>query len=460
MLFERLASRVLGNDQSLRAHAEVIAANELGQAGLWPYAISGDLPILLVRVLGDDDLPLVRQVLQAQDYWRLKGLRADVVIINEHPVSYLDEVQAQLTALLDSGPWSTWQQRPGGAYLLRADRMGRAERVLIEAVAEVVLRGDRGDLRTQLARPDARQQAIETFVPTASPRGDVATATIDNPSMTFSNGLGGFTDEGKTYAIVLDGAEETPMPWVNVIANPRFGTVVTASGAALTWSDNSRENRLTPFANDPISDPTAEALYIRDDETGESWSPTPGPLPRRATGRYVVRHMAGLTQFSTVAYGIEHELQIFVDADDPVKFSLLTLTNHGPAARPLSVFAYNEWMLGPPREGVQAHVVTEIDQEIRHDLREKRVQPGVRPPPGLFVCERRTVFGDRGSASLYRPQRRSVTARRARPHGPVGRRRRDAGSLCRSAHPVCIEAGRAPATAFPARRRHRSPSRR
>jgi cyclic beta-1,2-glucan synthetase len=300
-------------------------------------------------------------VLQAQDYWRLKGLRADVVIVNEHPVSYLDEVQAQLTALLDSGPWSTWQQRPGGAYLLRADRMGRAERVLIEAVAEVVLRGDRGDLRTQLARPDARQQAIAAFLPTVSPRGDVATTAVVDPSMTFSNGLGGFTDEGKTYAIVLDGAEETPMPWVNVIANPHFGTVVTASGAAHTWSDNSRENRLTPFANDPISDPTAEALYIRDDETGESWSPTPGPLPRRATGRCVVRHMAGLTQFSTVAYGIAHELQVFVDADDPVKFSLLTLTNLGTAARPLSVFVYNEWMLGPPREGVQAHVVTEID---------------------------------------------------------------------------------------------------
>ncbi len=155
MLFERLASRVLGTDGSLRARPDAIASNELGQPGLWPHAISGDLPILLVRVVGDDAMPLVRQVLQAQEYWRLKGLSADVVIVNEHPVSYLDEMQAQLTAVLDDGPWSTWQHRPGGAYLLRADRMGRAERVLLEAVARAILRGDDGDLRTQLDRPDA-----------------------------------------------------------------------------------------------------------------------------------------------------------------------------------------------------------------------------------------------------------------------------------------------------------------
>ena len=172
MLFERLASRVLGTDGSLRAQRRRRSPpNELGQAGLWPHGISGDLPILLVRVVGDDDVPLVRQVLQAQEYWRLKGLSADVVILNEHPVSYLDEMQAQLTAVLDDGPWSTWKHRPGGAYLLRADRMGRAERDLLEAVARAVLRGDRGDLRAQLDRPRRRSQPSDraALVADASP---------------------------------------------------------------------------------------------------------------------------------------------------------------------------------------------------------------------------------------------------------------------------------------------------
>jgi cyclic beta-1,2-glucan synthetase len=181
--------------------------------------------------------------------------------------------------------------------------------------------------------------------------------------MTLRNGLGGFTDDGRAYAIVLNGTRETPMPWTNVIANPQFGTVVTASGSAHTWSGNSRENRLTPFANDPVSDPTAEALFVRDDETGESWTPTPGPMPRSAIGRCLIRHTAGLTHFSRTTHGLDHELDIFVDAADPVKFSLLTLINRDPTVRTLSVFAYNEWALGPPRDGQHLHVVTDVDQE-------------------------------------------------------------------------------------------------
>src|SRR5689334_14087606 len=314
VLFERLASRVLGTDSSLRASSETIAANELGQAGLWPHGISGDLPILLVRVAGGDDIPLVRQVLQAQEYWRLKGLSADVVIINEHPVSYLDEMQTQLTTVLDDGPWSTWKHRPGGAYLLRADRMGQAERVLMEAVARAILRGDRGDLRTQLDRPHLVDPRVPAFVPLdTQDRGasDAALAGDGLPALTLANGLGGFTDEGRTYVLELGGTDETPMPWTNVIANPRFGTMITASGSAHTWSANSRENRLTPFANDPTGDPTAEALFVRDEESGDFWSPTPGPVgPAPQSGRVVVRHAAGLTHFARHAHGISHALDV------------------------------------------------------------------------------------------------------------------------------------------------------
>ncbi len=360
--FERLASRVLGTDGSLRANAETLASNELGQAGLWPHSISGDLPILLVRIVGEDDVPLVRQALQAQEYWRLRGLRADLVLVNEHPVSYRDEIQAQLTAVLDDGRWSGWRDRPGGVYLLRADRMGHAERVLIESVAAAILHGDRGALRTQLDRPHSVQPAIPRLA-TKTARAPIAPAEVAVPEMAFGNQLGGFTDGGRAYAIVVDGDHDTPAPWSNVIANPSFGTIVTSSGAAHTWSGNSRENRLTPFANDPIIDPTAEAIVVRDDESGTAWSPSPGPrrgIP--SDGRCVVRHAAGHTRFSRSVHGIDHDLDVFVDARDPVKFSVLTLANPGPGERVLSVFGYNEWVLGPPRDGQQGHVVTEFDQ--------------------------------------------------------------------------------------------------
>jgi cyclic beta-1,2-glucan synthetase len=364
LLFERLASRVLYADGSLRASPVVLARNALGQESLWPHSISGDLPILLVRVVEEDDLPLVRQILQAQEYWRLKGLTADVVILNEHPVSYLDEMHAALTALLDNGPWRTWKHRPGGAYLLRGDHMSEPERVLLASVARAVLNGDRGELANQLDRPHSDWPEPSPFVPEAAV---VAAATEPEndafvPALALDNGLGGFADNGRDYVIVLEGDRETPLPWSNVMANPGFGTVVTASGSAYTWSGNSRENRLTPFANDPVTDPTSEAIFVRDDVTGETWSPTPGPRRRRpADGRFVIRHSAGVTRFSRVTRGIGHDLDVFVDHQDPVKFSLLTLRNDSESPRRVSVFAYNEWVLGPPLAGYNTHVVTELD---------------------------------------------------------------------------------------------------
>jgi len=366
LLFERLASRVLYADTSLRAAPEVLARNVLGQEGLWPHSISGDLPILLVRVVEEDDLPLVRQVLQAQEYWRLKGLSADVVILNEHHIGYIDEMHAALEALLDEGPWRSWKHRPGGAYLLRGERMTEAERTLLASVARAVLSGDRGELANQLHRP---HPAPEVYEPEAhvllTPREEAAPAnpaSIEVPPLVLGNGRGGFTEGGREYAIVLDGDDETPLPWANVIANPILGTVVTGAGAAYTWAENSRENRLSPHANDPVTDLTSEALYVRDDDTGEAWSPTPGPMPRTpASGRCLIRHTAGLTRFSRSVNGIGHELDVFVDAQDPVKFSLLTLRNGSDRPRRLSVFAYNEWVLGPPRPGQHLHVATEQD---------------------------------------------------------------------------------------------------
>ncbi|MGH2628535.1 MAG: glucoamylase family protein, partial [Anaerolineales bacterium] len=233
-LFERLASRVLYADASLRTDAETLARNTLGQPGLWAHGISGDLPILLLRVVNEDDIPLARQVLQAQEYWRLKGLSADVVILNEHPVSYFDEMHVQLTALLDTGPWGAWKHRPGGVYLLRSDRMNQAEQILLASTARAILSGDRGKLSNQLDWPYPEPQWRKDPPPPARPAPGPDRMEIEVPVLTFSNGTGGFADGGREYAVVLDGDRETPLPWVNIMANPGFGTVVSASGSAHT----------------------------------------------------------------------------------------------------------------------------------------------------------------------------------------------------------------------------------
>jgi cyclic beta-1,2-glucan synthetase len=363
ILFDRLASRVFGEDRSRFSPAD-LAANVFGQPNLWGFSISGDLPIVLVRVSDASSMTLTRQVLTAQEYWRVKGLSADVIILNEHPIDYLDEMQQQLSALLQEPPWSSWVGKPGGIVLVRGDGMAEADRRLFGAVARVVLYGDLGELTRELDRPSPWLFDAHDVPASATLRAPEPAATsLDEPPLLMHNGFGGFSTDGREYVIALKGDRETPLPWSNVLANPAFGTIVTNSGAAFTWAGNSRENRLTPFANDPLTDPTGEAVFIRDDESRAVWSATPGPLPRRPdTGLWLVRHSAGLTRFEHAVNGLRQSLEVFVDPEEPVKILRLTLTNDGASPRRLSVFGYVEWVMGPPRAGEQRFVVTERDE--------------------------------------------------------------------------------------------------
>ena len=310
---------------------------------------------------------LVRQVLLAQEYWRVKDLRADVVILNEHPSDYLDDVQRQLTALLQEPRWAGWRDVRGGIFLLRSEGMADVHQHLLAAVARVVLRGELGALSPQLHR--SAPWLYETDVaslPLQRRLPNPAENPVAVPALVMDNGLGGFTKDGREYVVVLEGDRETPLPWSNVLANPEFGTMVSGSGAAFTWSGNSRQNCLTPFANDPVTDATGEAIYLRDEESGAIWGATPAPMARsREAGRWVTRHGAGVTRFQHATRGLEQELEVYVDPDDPVKLARLTLTNTSSAPRRLSVFGYVEWRLGPPRAGEQRFVVTEVDEATR-----------------------------------------------------------------------------------------------
>ena len=350
-LFLRLASPVFHSDPSLQAPPELRARNTLGQAALWKFGVSGDLPVVLVRVMEDANLALVRQVLKAHEFWRLKGLAAEVVVLNDHSTSYRDDLQKALVTLLDSGPWSVLRDKPGGVFLLRSDAISEKERVLLAGVARAVLSGERGGLENQLHRTTMDPVWPPDLVPAREPE-PAPPALREAPPLRFFNGFGGFADEGREYALVLEEGVETPQPWVNVLANPSFGSVVSGSGAAFTWAENSRENRLTPFANDPVVDPSGEALYLRDEETGEAWD-----VARE--GRRIVRHAAGVSSFAGATRGIVEDFEIFVHPSEPLKLSLLTLRNESGRPRRLSVYAYAEWVLGTGRD--RLHTLTELD---------------------------------------------------------------------------------------------------
>lgn len=359
-LHARLASSVIHANASLRADPAVLIKNRRGQSGLWGYAISGDLPIVLLQIGDSANIDLVRQLVQAHAYWRLKGLAVDLVIWNEEHAGYRQRLQEQIMGLIASGLEASVIDRPGGIFVRPAEQMSGEDRILLQSVARAIISDGRGTLVEQLDRRTLAEPRPPRFVPSRAQRTESAPAgEPPRRDLILFNGLGGFTPDGREYVIALAPGAVTPAPWANVLANPHFGTIVSESGVAYTWGENAHEFRLTPWHNDPVSDSGGEALYLRDEETGQFWSPT--PLPARAATSYVVRHGFGYSVFETRSGGIWSELHVFVALDAPVKFSVLKVRNESGRARRLSVTGYVEWVLGDLGAKSAMHVSTEID---------------------------------------------------------------------------------------------------
>lgn len=357
-LYGRLASALIYADPARRASPGVLRNNRGGQRGLWSYGISGDVPIVLLRISDSKKLEIVRQLIQAHSYWRLKGLTVDLVILNEEGSVYRQSLQDQITSLIVSGIDAQLLDKPGGVFVRRLDQIPPDDLVLLQTVARIVLDDEKGTLAEQLEHRNVLEPAVPALTRTHSGPTDVPSPLPDR-ELIFMNGFGGFTRDGHEYVITLQPGQMTPAPWVNVLANPTFGTVVSESGAAYTWVENSHEFRLTPWSNDPVQDPTGEALYIRDEQTGTFWSPT--PLPARGATPYVIRHGFGYTVFEHTENGIASELWVYVAMDAPVKFTVLKLRNLSGRPRRVSVTGYWEWVLGDLRSKSLLHVQTEVD---------------------------------------------------------------------------------------------------
>jgi cellobiose phosphorylase len=422
-LFNRLAGAVAFIGPALR-RADAVAANRLGQSGLWRHSISGDRPILLAIVATASEERLVQQLVRWHAYARRRGLEADLVILDKRSGDAVVRLNADLQASR-AGPLLG---KPGGVFNLAAANVSKDDAVLLAAAARMVLGDGRGTLAVQLLRE---------MKPISLPPPLAATASSVNPEtgpplrkkddalpkeLLFWNGLGGFTPDGREYVIMIDGLALPPAPWANVLANPGFGCLVTEAGLGCSWAGNSQLNRLTPWNNDPVSDAPAEAVYLRDEESGEVWSPT--PLPAGAGSAVCVRHGQGYTSYARHNHGLKQELLVLVPTDDPVKLVRLRVHNVGDRPRRLSATFYAEWVIGTDRNNAPLQVVCEYDAKTgtilarsawAGDFAGRVAFAGVGPRQHSATADRAEFLGRNGSPSAPAALKRSSLSGRAGP---------------------------------------------
>lgn len=362
-LFQKLASRVLYPHLQLRAASERLRSNKLGQSSLWKYGISGDLPIVVVTIGDLYESDIVKQVLIAHTFWRLRGLKTDLVILNEESPSYEHPLQEHLKRMIFAYTGRAELNVTGGVFLIGTQEMPEEDLTLIFSIARAILPASRGSLRQQLVAP----LQLVTYPPNLivnKKLEDFPSKLLPYVELSHFNDFGGFTPDGKIYSIYLGPGKSTPRPWINVIANRSFGMLVTEAGLGCTWFENSQNYRLTPWSNDPVLNPVTDCLYIRDEERGNFWTPTPSPI--RENDPYRISHGHGFSRFEHNSHGIEQFLEVGIPSSDiPIRIQKLRLKNSTSRVRRLSVTAYSEWVLGTTKEETQIHIFTEWDEELQ-----------------------------------------------------------------------------------------------
>jgi cyclic beta-1,2-glucan synthetase len=404
--FDELAGHLLYPNSQFRAPVESLRRNVLGQSRLWAYGISGDLPIAVVSVNDSQGLALARELLVAHTYWRLRGLKADLVILNREPASYDQPLYHQLMRLVEAHSLHTGLNQPGGVFLRNADQIPPDDLNLILTVAQANLGSIRGPLSTQLSR-SAERAPLPALLPVKRVEEQLS-SPLPFLELPYFNGFGGFTAGGREYAIYLGPNVTTPLPWINVMANPVFGSLVSESGSGCCWYGNSQSNRLTPWNNDPVSDASSEAVYIRDEDSGVFWTPT--PLPVRELDAYRARHGQGYTEFEHNSHALEQSLLTFVpvqtDREDPIRIQRLKIRNTSSRLRRLSVTAYSELVLGTSRESTQMHVACTWDESSRslfgrnpyhRDYGSRIAFATLEPHASSYTSDRTTFLGRNGS---------------------------------------------------------------
>ncbi len=372
--FQKLASYLIYPDKSFRGPEKKLVQNRKHQSDLWAYGISGDLPLLIFEIKDSDQLKHVQTLLKAHAFWKQKGLASDLLILNNHPPSYADEIQESIQQAIESSIQGQMGSKiPGSVHVLKRGNITEEDFTLLQTVAVAVFNG-KLPAEPKQKTPEKYSSFNTDETGNLYNKADASKHyteakhhETDKNDLAYFNGFGGFANEGSEYHILISADPETgrhqlpPAPWINVISNPSAGFTCSEQGAGYIWSKNSRENKLSAWSNDPVCDPSSDTLFIRDEDEKIYWSPTPGPAA--GAGNYRVIHGFGYSEFRHTSMNLEQKLIQFVPVEDPVKISILTLKNLSDDDRRLSVFSFLDWILGINKYPDSRYIIPSVSED-------------------------------------------------------------------------------------------------
>ena len=349
VVFQELASRIFsGKDYMID---NVSPPSNLPYVhSLWRLGISGDYPVVVMVIKDIEDIQSVKHALICHNYWRRKGIEIDFVILNQEPTSYIKVLDDEIDFLMRQSRGEKVYDKGSSVHHVKSDLMTAEEKTILLHIARVVLDSKEGTFKQQVrARGEVfHEKATVRFSPSARiPVLQNKTIPALPSGLVHENNFGGFDERASEYVMHLSSDAMPPAPWANIITQENFGTLVTEAGATYTWSEDSYDNRITQWSNDPLLFKSAEIMYVRDEETGDTWNPTPLPIATKES--FTVRHGKGYSIFEHRHSSLEQSYEVTVSLSDRVKISTLRLKNTGKKKRTLSVTFFAEPVMGAER---------------------------------------------------------------------------------------------------------------
>lgn len=354
-LYQLMASNLLFLNATFKDREEDIKSISKAQSDLWPYGISGDLPIVLLIINKQKHIDILRQMLNAHEYWSTKGLKVDLVIVNMEESGYNQTLQDLARDFIASSHSRDKQNKPGGVFLHSKSTMAAEDIKFLSAIARLVINPDKGSLMSQIKSSnkvldDAEELSVKNINYNSFPY------KFKIPALEYYNQYGGFNLKNNEYTIILNNYKNTPAPWINVISNGNFGFNVSENGVSYSWYKNSRENKITNWSNDPIEDGESEEIYLRNEENGKVWSISPKPV--RDEGEYIIAHGFGYSIFEHEFEGVIGKATMFAAKEHSAKLCIVKLKNNTRTQRKISITYYARMVLGVNPEQTAQYIST------------------------------------------------------------------------------------------------------